>query len=436
MNIKSLERTIGLPGAVFLIVGYVVGITIFILPASLAASAGPAVYLAYLLAAVPAVLACFVMAQIGSAIPASGAIYLLLRDALSPVAGFLYLWLMITLAAVVIPLLALGFADYFAFFWPGLHPRAVAVVLIMLVIALNFLGMKVANGGQSVMVVGFLVALLIFGLGGLLHGNAELAQPVLPNGFSPLLIAGTTAYFSFAGVYIVAEVAGEVENPGRTIPLAILLSFAIIMLLYMLVPIALTRILPWQTLDTVPMAVVTAARGFLPAWVVAFIAASALLAAITSINGMLMGLSRDFYKGAKSGLFPQYFGAIHPRFRTPGRAVVMVGLLALAGVFAGGGILQYAQVAVLGLMFIQILTGLALLRLPTKLPQAYAASAYKLGNWPLRLVSFAYIAVSVIFLVMLGLEQPSALIPGSLFLLAGLGFYAVRRRSAGSFPDG
>ncbi len=430
MTQKALERTIGLPGAAFLIVGYVVGITIFILPASLAATAGPAVYLGYLLAAIPAVLACFVMAQIGSAIPESGGIYLLLRDALSPAAGFLYLWLMISLAAVVIPLLALGFADYFAFFWPSLNVRVVAVVTIILIIALNYLGMKVANGGQSVMVVGFVIALLIFGLGGLIHGNAELAQPILPNGFQPVVIAGMTAYFSFVGVYIIAEVAGEVENPGRTIPLAILISFVLIMLLYTLVPMALTRLLPWQTLDTVPMAVVAAARSFLPAWVVAFIAAGALLAAITSINGMLMGLSRDFYKGAKSGLFPYFFAAIHPRFKTPGRAVVMVGLLALAGVFAGGGILQYAQVAVMGLMVIQILTGLALLRLPSQLPQAYAASAYKLGSTSLRLVSIAYIAFSLVFLIMLGLEQPGALIPGSLFLLAGLGFHAVRKRSA------
>jgi len=427
---EHLERTIGLPGAAFLIVGYVVGITIFMLPASLAATAGPAVYLGYLLAAVPALLACFVMAQIGSAIPASGSIYLLLRDALSPVSGFIYLWLMITLAAVVIPLLAFGFADYFAYFWPGLNPRMVAVVLIVLVIGINCLGMKEASGGQSVMVVGFIIALLIFGIGGMAFGNAELARPLLPHGFHPLIVAAVTAYFSYAGIYVIAEVAGEIKNPGRTIPLAIAVSFAVIILLYMLVPMALTRILPWQTLDTVPMAVVAAARTFLPSWVVAFIAAGALLAAITTINAMLMGLSRDFYKGAKSGLFPRYFAAIHPRFKTPARAVVTLGLLVLAGVFAGGEIVQYAQVAVMGLMVIQILTGLALLRLPGKLPQAYAASSFKLGRTPLRIVSIAYIVVSIAFLILLSIEQPDAIIPGCLFLLAGLGFYALGNRSA------
>jgi APA family basic amino acid/polyamine antiporter len=237
-----------------------------------------------------------------------------------------------------------------------------------------------------------------------------------------------TAYFSFAGVYIIAEVAGEVENPGRSIPLAILLSFAVIILVYTLVPLALTRILPWQTLDTVPMAVVTAAQTFLPVWVVTFIAACALLAAVTSINGMLMGLSRDFYSGARSGLFPAYFAVVHSRFRTPGRAVVTVGLLALVGVFTGGGILQYAQIAVMGLMLIQVMTGLALLRLPTKLPQAYEASSFKLGRNSLRFVSWAYIIVSIAFFLLLATEQPAILLPGGLFVLLGLGFYAISRR--------
>ena len=80
MTQETLSRTINLPAAAFLIIGYVVGATIFILPGSLAADAGPAIYIAYLMAAVPAVFACFVMAVIGSAIPASGSLYLIIRD--------------------------------------------------------------------------------------------------------------------------------------------------------------------------------------------------------------------------------------------------------------------------------------------------------------------------------------------------------------------
>jgi APA family basic amino acid/polyamine antiporter len=237
-----------------------------------------------------------------------------------------------------------------------------------------------------------------------------------------------TAYFSYTGVFIIAEVAGEIKNPGHTIPLAILMSFAVIILLYVLVPLALTRILPWATLGTTPMAVVTAAQNVLPRGLVMFIAAGALLAAATSINGILMGLSRDFYKGAKSGLFPAYFAGIHPRFGTPARAVVIIGALALVGTFIGGGIVQYAQIAVMGLMIIQITTGIALLKLPGKLPEVYAASPFRMSKFALRLVSISYIAFSIVFLIMLALEQPGVVLPGTVFLALGFTWYALMKR--------
>jgi len=425
---KTLSRTINLPSAAFLIIGYVVGATIFILPGTLAAVAGPAVYIAYLLAAVPAIFACFVMAVVGSAIPASGSLYLLIRDALSPMLGFLYIWLMVAMAALVTPLVAMGFADYLSHFYAGLDSKIVTISVIVLIIAINYVGMKVASGLQNLMVVGFILALLIFAFGGLPHVDPALMKPLFPLGWSPIVVAATTAYFSYAGIFIIAEVAGEIKTPGRTIPLAIFLSFTVILLLYTLVPLVLSGILNWESIGTVKMAVVTAAQRFLPAWLVTFIAVGALLAAATSVNGIIMGLSRDFYKGAKSGLFPRYFAAIHPLFNTPGRAVLVIGALSLAGAFAGGSIVQYAQIAVMELMIIQIMTGIALLKLPGKMPEVYDASTFKLGKIALRFVCICYIVFSAIFLLVLGMEQPGAVVYGLIFIAMGCSWYFVVAR--------
>ena len=225
---------------------------------------------------------------------------------------------MVALAAMVIPLVAFGFADYFTYFYSGLDSTVVSITLIALFIVINYLGMEVASGFQNLMVIGFILALLIFGIGGLTHADPALMKPLIPRGWSPIVVAATTAYFSYAGVFIIAEVAGEIKNPGRTIPLAIFLSFAVIILLYTLVPLALTSVLNWETMGSTRMAVVTASQKFMPAWLVTVIAAGALFAAATSVNGIMMGLSRDFYKGAKSGLFPRYFAAIHPRSKDTG----------------------------------------------------------------------------------------------------------------------
>ena len=135
--------------ATFIVIGYVVGVTIFILPGSLAPDTGPAVFVAYAIAAIPTIVAGFVMAQIGSAFPVSGSIFILLRDALSKYSGFVYQWIMMSMAAVVIPLVAFGFADYLGYFVPGLNAKAVAASLVLLLVALNWFGMSVAKMTRS-----------------------------------------------------------------------------------------------------------------------------------------------------------------------------------------------------------------------------------------------------------------------------------------------
>lgn len=435
MSDRHLERTIGLAGATFLIIGYVIGASIFILPGSLGATIGPAVWVAYLLAALPAIVAGFVMAQVGSAFPASGSLLLIIRDVLSPGLAFVYLCLMTATAAIAIPLVAIGFADYFAYFQPGVDIKTLSLAIVALFIVVNFLGMTVASGIQNVLVVGFLIALVIFATGGIANANPEHMRPVFPEGFQPVVLAAVTAFFSYAGVFIIAEVAGEIKDPGRTIPRAILLSFVVIIALYVTVPFALTGLLSRQALNQTNMAVVAASQVFLPSVLVTFVAAGALLAAATSINGILMGISRDIYRGAKSGMVPAYFGAVHRKFSTPTRAVLLVGALALLGTAVGGEIVIFAQLAVMSIMAIQIITGIALWQLPRRLPAVYEASSFRIRRGPLRIVSVLFIAFSLAFLIILSLEQPFALLAGGLIALAAYGFAASRDRASIPGPN-
>lgn len=435
MNGSGLARTVSLPSAVFFIIGYVVGATIFILPGSLAADAGPAVFVAYALAGIPAIFAGFVMAQIGSALPVSGANYVLIREVLSPYLGFLYQWIMVSMAAVAIPLIAFGFADYLGYFLPGMDDRVVAAVLTIFFVIVNGFGIAVVATMQNLLVIAFLVALAIFGVGGVSAGDASLLQPLFPRGYSAMTIAVITASFSYAGVYVIAEIAGEVKRPGRNIPLAILLGFVIIILIYVLVPLALSMLIPWQELPQTPMAVVTAAQLFLPAPVVTFVALAALFAAATSVNGIIMGLSRDFLQGASGGFFPQIFTRVNVRSHAPVNAVVLVGVLALGGILIGGAIVSYVQVALVGMMIIQIMTGIALLRLPAQLPEAYEQAQFKLGKTGLKIVCYAYIGFSVTMLIVLASEKLQLMIIGLGFMAAGVVYYLLWSRLSGVRPE-
>lgn len=426
---SDLPRTIGLSTAVLFIVGYVIGATIYILPGSLAALTGPAVFIAYLLAAVPAVVACFVMAQIGSAFPVSGANFVLLRDVLSPLAGFMYLWIMISMAAIVIPMIALGFADYFGHYLPAMDSRMVACSIIVVFIVFNCFGVGVATFAQNLMSIAILVALIIFGVGGVLSGDIGLMRPLFPNGLSPIPLAAITAYMSYSGVFVIAEIAGEIKNPHRNIPLAIAMSFCLIIVVYALVALALPMLIPWSELGQTEMAVVTASQVFLPKPVVTFIALSALLAAATSVNGIMLGLSRDFFQGARDGLFPELFSQLNAKTRVPTKSIVLVGTLALAGTLLGGSVIAYAQIALMGLMVVQVMTGVAIIRLPQVMPEAFRTAGFRLNRPSLMVVGVLYSVLSAGFLILLAAEQMKFLVAGLVYVGAGIfyNWYRLRR---------
>ena len=397
MNNEELPRTINLFSAIFIIIGYVVGASIFILPGELMSIAGPAVFLAYLLAAVPAIFYCFVIAQVGCAFPTSGGSYILIKKALSPYMGFVYLWFVLSLAAVAIPLITVGFARYLSLLITSINSQWIAIISIIIFITVNCLGKSVATSLQNTMVIMFLIALVVFSGGGLAHADMSLLEPLLPFEFKGVLIAAATAYFSYAGVLVVSEIAGEIKQPGRNIPIAIVVSFLIIIALYILIPLSLAVIMPWQAYAETQAPVIVAAKKFLSPVVVDFIWVGALFAAATSINSILMGLSRDLYKGAVDGVFPSILTKVHSIRKTPIVAVIAVGSLSIIGVLLGKNIIQYAQITVLGLMVTQILTSLAVLRMPKVLPEEFAQSEFQLSHKALTFFSITSLLFGLLF---------------------------------------
>ncbi|MCP4047046.1 MAG: hypothetical protein GY732_13790 [Gammaproteobacteria bacterium] len=104
---------------------------------------------------------------------------------------------------------------------------------------------------------------------------------------------------------------------------------------------------------------------------------------------------------------------------------MVVGTLSLAGALGEGSVLQYAQLAVMGLMVVQVMTGFALLRLPTKLPDIYQSSPFKLKPLFLYSIGICYIIFSLVFLFVLASEQTEAILPGLLLIALGLATYFV-----------
>ena len=167
MTGEAQIKTIGLWGIVFTIVGFVVGISIFILPAELIIIAGPGVILAYAVAGAMAVVNCFATAQIGTLMPAEGGTFIALSKLLSPFMGFLAVWILLAAVVLVNAFVSYGFADYLVYFIPGLDKTLVAVCVLIFFGLVNILGSSLVVKFQTIMVIILIIMLSIFILSGI-----------------------------------------------------------------------------------------------------------------------------------------------------------------------------------------------------------------------------------------------------------------------------
>jgi basic amino acid/polyamine antiporter, APA family len=428
MSENRLHRKIGVGGAVFTLIGYIVGASIFILPGQLAGVAGPAVALAYLLAAVPALVNCLIAAQVGTILPVSAADYVFSSVVLHPFLGFLKVWTSTIALLVGVPLLAYGFADYFAYFVPDMDRLMVAMAIVVLLMIINLLGLRTSVRTQMAMVAVFVSALLIFGIGGLFYVDWSLLTPMVPNGFDSVLSAAVPAFYSYSGFAVIVVIGEEIRNPGRTIPLTLAISFVIVALIYTLITIVLPGLVPWQQLGTMVAPMSGAARLFLPEWFATLITLSALMAAATSINALILTTSRSFFALARNRIYPAVLNHLSRRTHEPNRAIVLVVGVSLVGIALQGEIIQYATVSTIGAMFYGIVWSVALIRLPVMLPDHYRDAVFKLKKSTIWIVAGIKITVSLLFLYIGVRNNPVASF--AYLLLVGLGalYYVGRQR--------
>ena len=417
-----------------MLVGYIVGASIFILPGELAAVAGPAVVVSYLLAAVPAFLCCVVSAEIGSTFPVSGATYVAVSRVISPFWGFITAWAALAAVFVGVPLVAYGLADYLSLLLPGFESggllrTAIALAAVLLTWAVNATGVRLTVLAQAVMVIGFLAVLVLFGVGGIATMDSSRLSPFFPVGVTPVVMAAVPAYFSFIGFFAIVEMAEEIERPAWTIPRALLIGFGCVLLVYGMVSVALPGLIDWQDLASTPAPLGAAASTFLPGSLATLVSLGALLAIVTSLNAIFLAQSRDIYALARDGILPEGLGRLSPRSETPTRSVTVVAVIAVLGVLLGASITRYATLAVVAIMVVQVLASLAFLRFEsaTQAPP----HRFRLGPLSRTVVGSALILCSLGLAILAVIDSPATSLAFLALIGAGAGYYVLRRRALG-----
>lgn len=423
-----LERGITLPHAVALILGYVIGASIFLLIGPLAGDVGPGLYWVYAMAAVPALFVCLYNIQLGAVMPTTGANYVAATRVLSPFAGFIANWAMMVAAFFGMAVLAYGFGVYLQEFIPSITPLQGAIGVVLLLGAINYIGISAATWVQSLMVLTIVAALAVFAVGGLPHMNPDFHRPLFPNGFGAAVVTAITAYFSYIGFTVITEVSGEIQRPRRNIPLALVISFAAILVLYMGTTYVFTGVVHWEEAAQVGAALPHAAARFLPPAMVGFIALAGLFATATTIHATLLTLSRDLLMLGRDGVLPAVFGRVHPRFHTPGVGIVAVVLVCVLGISLGFTLDEYALLAVLGLMIVHIVTATTVLLLPRRKPQLWQRAPVRYSKAGLWFMWIGAVAIGLFYLL-LGLLEAGRLAGLFVGLMAVGGVYWFARKA-------
>ncbi|MDZ7849888.1 MAG: amino acid permease [Halodesulfurarchaeum sp.] len=325
----GLERTLGFLEAMTLGGGTMIGAGIFILPGIAARGAGPASSVSYAIAGFVALLAALSLSELATGMPIAGGSYHYVNRALGGLFGSIVGWGMWTGLMFASAFYMVGFGQYIVGPIPGLDGRQVVIALglsgLALLVAVNYYGTDESSALQNVMIGTETAIVLVFVAVGLFFIEGANLEPFAPTGATGVIATTGIVFVSFLGFEIIATVAGEIKNPSRIIPLSMILSVVSVTLLYVLVMLVSTGVVPIDVLGESPIPVSDVAAVSMGTVGVIGISFAAVIAAISSSNSSILAASRVIYAMGRDGLMSEWFNESHDRFYTPHRAILATG---------------------------------------------------------------------------------------------------------------
>lgn len=321
---NELRRSLGLFDAVVIGLGSMIGAGIFAALAPAARAAGSGLLLSLAVAAVVAYCNATSSARLAARYPASGGTYLYGRKRLGDFWGYLAGWCFVAGKTASCAAMALTVGAYV---WPA-QAHAVAVAAVVALTGVDYAGVQKSAWLTRVIVALVLAVLTAVVTTALTHGAAPAVRPGLPGAsVAGLLQAAGLLFFAFAGYARIATLGEEVRDPARTIPRAIPLALGITLIVYGCVAAASLAVLGPRRLGaaTAPLSEVVRVAG--APWLVPIVQAGASVAALGSLLALLLGVSRTALAMARDRHLPHVLAAVHPRFKVPHRAELLIGAI-------------------------------------------------------------------------------------------------------------
>ncbi|MGH7654108.1 MAG: amino acid permease [Gemmatimonadaceae bacterium] len=439
----ELRRSIGLFRATTMVVGIIIGASIFVQPSAVTAQVPSVVgvLLVWTASGALTLIGALVIAELASAWPRTGGVYVFLREAYSPAAAFLWGWAMFwTMHSGIVAVIAMVFARYAGTFIPlgDMGTRAVAIVAVLVLSAVNYRGVREGSAVQAVLTsikVIAIVLIVVVAFTFAAHANGALgAAPsaggglfVLPSprAFALALIAGL---FAFGGWHMVSYAAEETVDPVRTIPKALVAGTLTVTALYVALNAAYLRVLPLATVAQSSRVAADFADAAIGGHGAHIMSALVILSTLGAINGVILAGPRVYLAMANDGLLFKWAGAVHPVYRTPHRAIALQAVWSCVLVATGSYRALFTRVVYTEWIFFGMLAAALffLRRRPGYSP------AYRVWGYPILPALFVICTAAIVANELVA--QPAEGATGLAFVLLGLPVYYIWARNPTKKP--
>lgn len=441
----ELLKKLGLFDSTMMVIGIVVGSGIFVTTGLMAESLPSPILIlaAWAIGGLITLFGALTYGELGAMMPEAGGQYVYLKKAFGPLVGFLFGWINFavyysgaTAATAVI------FAEICSYFIPWVSSNNIivnlsyinisissaqlfAVFIIVLVSIYNFFGLELGKTIQNVFTILKVGSISIFIFGGFLFGNiqpidftyfpAELTFAEASTGFITSLIL---VFWAFDGWNVVTNASSEYKNPGRNIPYSLIYGTVIITVIYLLMNLLYLATIPITEMGGVINIAERSSAVLFDNSIVSLLIAIIAISIFGSLNASIILSPRLYYAMAKDKLFFAKVGEIHPKYKTPGYALVLqcfwASVLALSGTF--GELLTFA-------MFVAIVSWIAVAFSIFKLRKDFPEIERPYKTWGYPWVPVVFIAMSTIILINTLYNYPIESLAGVVITIMGIPIY-------------
>lgn len=399
-----LTRSLRLPHATALVVGTILGASVFVQASELTEHVPRiwAVLLAWTASGLLTLFGALACAELASAFPRTGGVYVFLKETYSPVVGFLWGWAMFwVMHSGIIAAMATVFGRYAGFFVPlgdrGI--RAVAVSAILGISFLNYVGVKRGSAVQTAFTMVKVLAVVLIVIIGFTVGSRlpdHFVQPLADAesrvGIHQFLLALVAGLFAFGGWHVVTYTAEETVDPERTIPRALALGIVVVTACYVALNAVYFYVLPLDAVEQSTRVAADVATTLLGAPGGAAISGLVMFSVFGAMTGSMLAAPRVYFAMARDGLAFQWMGDIHPRFKTPHRAIVLQAIWASVLVWSGTYRQLFTRVIFTEWIFFALMAGgIFLLR-----RRADYTPAYRVWGYPIVPLIFVVASAAIV----------------------------------------